>query len=907
MLTTIGAWLVRWPRLVVTLAALTALLGTWVLWPPGGPMRLRVDPSPEQLIGSHGESQAAQERVRALFGDADGLIVAVRLDPVFSAAGLERVARVHEALTELPGVHSVWSLANAPNWLGSGEAIDVGSFTQQAQRDPGAAAALRRQFEGNPLYRDQLLSEDGRWTAFLLSLKNGDEADYRRERLDARIREAVLAGAGPAPMAITGGVAIAAGTTTALMRTLSTTVPAVFLIVSLLLLIAFRSWRAAIASGLTIALALWLMLAAAALSGTAINLVTAIAPPLIVALGLSYAVHLLSDYLRALRSGRGPAQAHAKTLHHASLPLLLNAVTTISGLLALLLSPMPAVRQFAALSAFGVAVLVTLMLGFLPALLRLTGCGQRYDDPPGDRLARRVAPGLANFAVRRRGWLLGGAVVIALLGLGYAQRVEVGAQYIKSFKPSATVRQDYETINAAFGGATRLSILVETGIPDTLMDPAVAHALDEFCEWLRAQPEVGAVSSYVDTLKLMNQAIHDGEPAAFAIPVSSAASKQLLLFGGGEAVRQTLDAGFSTALISVRSRVEDAASVRALVQRVEQRMQTLPPALRGTLSGRAVAATQAVDDIVSGQRQSLAIAFLAIFAVLALMFMSLRAGFLAMLPNLLPVSVYFGALGLLDIPLSPTNSLVACIVLGIAVDDTIHFLTRFNFLARETADERGAVASSLATVLRPISLTTLALCLCFAMFATGPLQTQAQFGALAALTLAVAWLVDLSLTPALGSMFRVVSFWDVLRVDLGAAPQHTIPLLRSLSERQARLFALLSKVENLPPGRCVIAAGERASDVYVVLEGELEVWVQRGTERRALARLKRGDTIGEAGYFGQPRTANVETLSRVRLLRFDADDLERLRRRHPRIAATVFRNLATVQAQRLAHATAMIG
>ena len=174
------------------------------------------------------------------------------------------------------------------------------------------------------------------------------------------------------------------------------------------------------------------------------------------------------------------------------------------------------------------------------------------------------------------------------------------------------------------------------------------------------------------------------------------------------------------------------------------------------------------------------------------------------------------------------------------------------------------------------------------------------------MTLAVAWLIDLSLTPALGSMFRVVSFWDVLRVDLGSSPQYTIPLLAGLSDRQAKLFALLSKVQRVPAGTRVIHAGERSRDIYVVIEGQLEVWVQRGSEHRALSSLQRGATIGEAGYFGQRRTANVDTVSDARLLRFDSQDLERLRRRHPRIAATIFRNLAAIQAERLAQATAMI-
>ena len=128
---------------------------------------------------------------------------------------------------------------------------------------------------------------------------------------------------------------------------------------------------------------------------------------------------------------------------------------------------------------------------------------------------------------------------------------------------------------------------------------------------------------------------------------------------------------------------------------------------------------------------SLTLASLAIWAMLALMFTSARAALLAMLPNLLPVGLYFGILGAFDIPLNPTNSLIACIVLGIAVDDTIHFLARFNADARAKANEKAAVKSALASVLRPVTFTVVALCLGFLVFTGSELQNQVQFGLLA--------------------------------------------------------------------------------------------------------------------------------------------------------------------------------
>ena len=181
-----------------------------------------------------------------------------------------------------------------------------------------------------------------------------------------------------------------------------------------------------------------------------------------------------------------------------------------------------------------------------------------------------------------------------------------------------------------------------------------------------------------------------------------------------------------------------------------------------------------------------------------------------------------------------------------------------------------------------------------------------RVGALAAFTIVLAWVSDVTLTPALGSRLRIVTLWDILRLDLGQSPQHTIPLFSGLSLRQARVFALMSRLETHPTGARVINQGDSARDIYVVVDGTLQVWVERNGDRKALAAMARGAVMGEAGYFGQRRTANVDALTPVRLLRFDSQDLERLRQRYPRIAAVIYRNLNRIQAERLARATAMI-
>jgi uncharacterized protein len=933
-------WLARhplWPvvgALVVSVAALLTCLD-----PATGRPRISIDASVDNLLPASSEDRAVYERLQVLFGDAEAILVAVTLDEVFTPENLERVTALTERFRELPGAERVFSLATAPNLLTAGSDIDVRTFTQQAAQEPGRIGEFRAQLEGNPVYRGGLVSRDGRTTAFAVTLSGVDESEFRDADYPDRIRAIVREIAGDAPVYVTGGPVVRAATTSALLRTLALTIPVIFALMAVVLLVAFRSLRAMVVCLVTIAMALLWTVATVIALGLNLNLVTAIVPPLVLTLGLTYAIHVLSDFLKhepttaeravgaAARASRGlgmtgvgdalgavsrlfqrersPGDRAMETMNNIAVPIGLSFVTTVIGFLGFLANPLPAIRQFGALGMAGIGYSALLALVFIPAALTLLGASQ-HRELPGEKWFGRVAGALAGFALARRVPVIVAGLLLIPLGLWLATSISAGSETIRDYPASHPVRADYEAINAAFNGANSLAILIETHVNDALTDPELAREIEELQSWLRQQPEVGAAISYVDFLKLTNQSLNNNDTAYFAIPGNAVEIKQLLVFGGSEELQRFIDARLRSTQIAVRINVDGTAPIGELVDRIEQRLAQLPPPLNAKVTGSAVLALHTVGEIVSGQGLSIAIAVGGIWALLAMLFTSVRAGFIAMLPTVIPVAVYFGTLGLLDISLSPTTSLIACIVLGVTVDETFHFLARFNADARGQANETAAAKSALAGVLRPTTLNMVALCLGFLSFTGGSLHSQIEFGALSAFTLFVAWLMHITVTPAIGSYMRIVTLWDLLRLDLGKSPQHTIPLMAGLSLREARVFALLSRMEQYKAHDRVIREGDWARDMYVIVDGELQAWVDRDGDRRTLSTMGRGAVLGEAGFFGQRRTANVDALSEARLLRFGSEELERLRVRYPRIAATVFRNLNRIQAERLARTTAML-
>lgn len=887
--------------LLITLGAASQLVDL-----RSGAVRIRVDPSVNRLLPDEDADRLFYERVRHVFGSDETVLVVVRTDDTFAPEAMQRIERLTERFETLPHAHQVLSLANAPNLRADAEGVEIRSFAELAG-DPGRRRGLKQDALANPLYRDTLVSRDGRASAISITFKGISDPEFLTSGLARQIERIAREEANGADVWISGAPIVKVATSDALVRGLAFTLPAIVTVAVAVLWLAFGSLRGVLAPVVTILLALIWTLATATLLGRSLNLVTAIVPPLIITVGLAYAMHVVSELRESVRDAPGGDTAARRervgeAMRRVGLPVVITGLTTAAGFIALTVSRVPAIQEFGWLSVLGVAYTLVLSLTFTPAAFLLAG-GARARPLPLDRAFASASERLARFDLRHRSWIVAAGVALLGLALFGATRIRVGTEYIGGFPADAPVRVQYEAINETLGGANTFYVVIESHVDDAFVDPVFLTEIESLQLWLEAQPEVGSTTSMVDHLKLIHRSFNEGDPAYFRIPESKRLAKQLLIFGAGDEIEAYVDGNFRTANVVVRAKVEDTVSISNLVERLEARLGELPRPLEAQVTGSTILVTRTVDDIARGQVESITAALVIVYLVLTALFTSFRIGLLALLPNLLPIAVYFGALGASGATLNPSTSLIACIALGIAVDDTIHYLVRFNSDARSSASEERATFSALRAVIRPVSFTTLALVLGFLTLTGSELRNQVQFGALAAFTMAVAWITDVTLTPALGAGVRIVTLWDVLRLDLGRDPQRTIPLFQGLSQRQARVFALMSDVREIGAGQRLITEGEDASDIYVVIDGELAAWIERDGARIELSTMQRGAVVGEVGYFAAKRTANVDAVSDVRLIRFEPEDLERLRKRYPRIAAGVYANLNRIQAERLARTT----
>jgi CRP-like cAMP-binding protein len=552
----------------------------------------------------------------------------------------------------------------------------------------------------------------------------------------------------------------------------------------------------------------------------------------------------------------------------------------------------------------GVVCSVTASLSFTPAALALLRPRPQGRSLPMfgwsfDRLAERVA----RFDLANRRAIFVGAFAVFLIAIYGASQIRTGTQQVSKFRPNAPVRVHFEKINEHLEGANLLFVVLETGDPDGFKEPVYLKQIEELQGWLDEQPEVGGTTSLVDYLKLINRAFNSDDPEFATIPPSRRAVAQLLFFGGGEELRPVVDRGFQTAIVRVRAHVIDSDDVMVLTNRIESRLAELPGPLTTYVTGTAVVLNRSLDRIIIGQAQSVVAALAIIYVILSILFFSPRVGAIALIPNVLPVAVYFGALGLTGMRLHSGTSLIAPMVLGIAVDDTIHYFARFIRDSRRLGDEQRATVSALKSVGRPVTYTTAGLCLGFMTLNFSQLGLAAEVGSMAAFALGFAWLTDFVLTPALCARMRIATLWDFLLLDLGRDPQHSLQLLRGLRASQARIVALMGRMLDLPAGRRLYDAGDPGDALYMVVNGRLRETIAIAGGSRELGQRERGEVLGESGLFHARRISTVDVLEPTRLLRISDRSLEHLGRRYPRIASIVFRNLNALLARSMVAAT----
>ncbi|MCI5106886.1 MAG: MMPL family transporter [Pseudomonadales bacterium] len=588
------------------------------------------------------------------------------------------------------------------------------------------------------------------------------------------------------------------------------------LIFTILLWILFRSFSAVLWPMLTITASMAWTWGITVWLGITVSQMISLTVLLVFAVGIADCVHVMSAYFSFRRQGNEHYAALSHAYGKTGLAIMVTTITTMAGVLALTTSDLIPIQVFGFMSAAGVFMAFFFTVLLLPILLDIwhPGSARAGDASFADRLGKRwtdlyvgkkalialvfvlasfllLGPwvgsyivGIAGltyvvvnwqhqilsfvpYLVARRPWfiLMSFLSVLALCAWGTSQ-VRIDSNMTELLREDSPIRIAYETVDENMAGAQSMVVMIDTGTPDGLYEPALLQAVDDLQTRIESRyaDQVARTNSLANIVKDTYEIMNDGDPDYYRIPESRQLISQLLyLFNSAnpEDRRNLVSDDYSRSHITLNIYNAGSYQYQQFFSEIGEDIETTFAPLREEfpeldvyLTGSMALLMRMADEVARSQFSSFTFAIAVISVIMIITLGSLQGGVMAMIPNIIPALLGFGLMGLLGISLDTDTLLIAPLIIGIAVDDTIHFMTHYRVELIKTGSISEALRSTIRDVGQAVMFTTMVLGLGFALLSFSDYLGMAKMGFFGSAAIFVALLCDLFLIPAMIMIFK---------------------------------------------------------------------------------------------------------------------------------------------------------
>ena len=528
--------------------------------------------------------------------------------------------------------------------------------------------------------------------------------------------------------------------------------PASLLLMALVLGVVTRGWPGVAATGTVIVFSILASVGLGAWVGLPFSPPISPAPTIVLMIVVANCVHLLVTVQQRLRAGDTRHGAIVESVRLNLHPVFLASLTTALGFLSMNFSEVPPYRHLGNFVAFGIVASFVLSVTFLPALLSLLP----IRAPKDRRLRGPTMTLVADTALRWRRPLFWGWLAVVLAMALAIPRNELNDVLVHFFDESVEFRQDTDFMDERLSGNTLLEYSLEASTEGGVTDPRFLAEVSSFADWYREQPPVRHVAVITDTFRQLNKSMHGDDPAAWRIPESQELTAQYLLLyelslPQGLNLNNQIDRSRSATRVTISAETLDTREVLELNARAEAWLAGNATHVAGVNStGPAALFAWIGQRNIRAMLIGTMVVLLAISAILLFALRSIRLGLISIVPNVIPAVLGFGVWGLTVGQVGLSLSVVVAMTIGIVVDDTVHFLSKYRRARREYGqDPEEAVRYAFDTAGRALFATTVVLVAGFLIFAFSPFVPTAQVGVLTAMIIAFALVADLTLLPAL--------------------------------------------------------------------------------------------------------------------------------------------------------------
>lgn len=529
----------------------------------------------------------------------------------------------------------------------------------------------------------------------------------------------------------------------------STLVPIMFVVIAVTIALLSRSLLASVTTMVVVALTVVITMGFSGHMGFYLSTATVNVPTIITTLAVADCIHLIVAIKQGMQRGLSREEAIKQSLDINFRPIVITSVTTAIGFLTLNFSEVPILADLGNLSAFGVGVACLLSLTLVPAAFMLF----KINFKPMQEQQQDVYDALSVWVSNRYKRILPYSIVILAISIFFLFDNKLNDVAVKYFAKTSELGQAVDQQEKYIGGMSTIDFVINTGEPSGLNRPQTLYHIEAFTGWLRSQPEVDHVFSLTDTLKRLNKNMHSDDDSYYAIPNDKELAAQYLLLYEmslpyGLDLNNQVDIEKSSTRIVATLQNLGSKEFTEFEQRAKAWYAKLDPNTVVTAASPALMFAHIGETNMESMVTGSVVAILLISALLVFALKSWRLGAISLLPNLLPAAIGFGIWGLMSGEINLGLSVVLSMTMGIIVDDSVHFLSKYQHARASQKSVEDSVRYAFNKVGQALVITTLVLSAGFGVLTLSAFALNADMGLMTVIIIIVALVVDLLFLPA---------------------------------------------------------------------------------------------------------------------------------------------------------------
>lgn len=528
----------------------------------------------------------------------------------------------------------------------------------------------------------------------------------------------------------------------------------VFLII-VFLLISFRSFFGVIIPLVTVLFSIVGVLGIMQITGKSLDVMSTLLPTILFVVGMSDAVHILNRYIEELRSGKQKTEAIKITFKEVGMATLFTSITTAVGFITLMMVPIKPMQDFGLYSAIGVILAFIIAITFLPASLSLLKKPKISNINPKDLFWNKVLSKGFLFVIRNQGKIFISYLVILAISIVGIFQLEVDYKLLEDLSEDNPLQQDFRFFENNYSGIRPFEMAIYTKDSTSIFNYSVIKEMDKVDSYLYEDYEAGFILSPLSIIKSMNKAMHSGNSKHYIVPNKEGKYNTLIKKMKQVNLKSKLNniVNKSNSVCRFTGKMDDIGSKKVKERNIEFEkffQSKIDTNLIGyKMTGTALLVDKNNEFLAINMIIGLSIAFLLIAILIGLIFKSIRMAFLSIIPNVIPLAFIGGIMGFVGTDINMSTSIIFTIAFGIAVDDTIHFLSKFKIEQNKGKSLIYSLKRTYLSTGKAIVLTTLILCGGFVSLILSDFKSTFLIGSYVGLILFVAVITDLLLLPIL--------------------------------------------------------------------------------------------------------------------------------------------------------------